>query len=93
MKQKQADVNIALLLLGLLCHMLPLLYRYAAVASTTADALSTAKATLDLSRASCVVMLIAYFAYLIFQLWTHRHIFETQEVQMKNNDRFNLCLK
>ncbi|KAL4572389.1 hypothetical protein LXL04_019163 [Taraxacum kok-saghyz] len=77
--RKQADVNIALLLLGLLCHVLPLMYRYAANESTTADALSTATATLNLSRASSVVMLVAYFAYLIFQLWTHRHIFEAQE--------------
>ncbi|KAL8208788.1 hypothetical protein R6Q57_008200 [Mikania cordata] len=76
--RKQADVNIALLLLGLLCHLLPLMYRSAAE-STTIDALSTAKATLNLSRASCVVMLLAYFAYLIFQLWTHRHIFEGEE--------------
>ncbi|PWA68884.1 cation exchanger 3 [Artemisia annua] len=79
--RKQADVNIALLLLGLLCHVLPLLYRYAAASdvSTAADALSTATATLNLSRASCIVMLIAYLAYLVFQLWTHRHIFEGQE--------------
>ncbi|KAI3694894.1 hypothetical protein L1987_77877 [Smallanthus sonchifolius] len=76
--RKQADVNIALLLLGLLCHLLPLMYRTAAE-STTADALSTAKATLNLSRASCIVMLIAYSAYLVFQLWTHRHIFEGPE--------------
>ncbi|XP_076931768.1 vacuolar cation/proton exchanger 3-like [Bidens hawaiensis] len=77
--RKQADVNIALLLLGLLCHLSPLMYKSAAVVSTTADALSTAKATLNLSRACSVVMLIAYFAYLIFQLWTHRHIFEGEE--------------
>lgn len=82
LEQKQADVNISLLLLGLLCHLLPLLYRTAADATTTAEALSTAKATLNLSRASCIVMLIAYFAYLIFQLWTHRHIFEGEEVFM-----------
>ncbi|KAF5803013.1 putative calcium/proton exchanger, sodium/calcium exchanger membrane region [Helianthus annuus] len=76
--RKQADVNIALLLLGLLCHLLPLMYRSAAE-SRSIDALSIAKETLNLSRASCIVMLIAYFAYLIFQLWTHRHIFEGEE--------------
>ncbi|MFS7945604.1 putative calcium/proton exchanger, sodium/calcium exchanger membrane region [Helianthus anomalus] len=76
--RKQADVNIALLLLGLLCHLLPLMYRSAAE-STGIDELSIAKETLNLSRASCIVMLIAYFAYLIFQLWTHRHIFEGEE--------------
>lgn len=25
-------------------------------------------------------MLIGYFAYLVFQLWTHREFFEAQEV-------------
>nr|XP_043619341.1 vacuolar cation/proton exchanger 3-like [Erigeron canadensis] len=80
--RKQADVNIALLLLGLLCHVSPLMYRYAsAINDTTSatDVLNTTKAILNLSRTSCVVMLIAYFAYIVFQLLTHRHIFETQE--------------
>ncbi|XP_024967076.1 vacuolar cation/proton exchanger 3-like isoform X1 [Cynara cardunculus var. scolymus] len=73
--RKQADVNIALLLLGLLCHLLPLMYRYASLETP----LATAAATLNLSRASCIVMLVAYLAYLVFQLFTHRHIFESQE--------------
>ncbi|KAI3781611.1 hypothetical protein L2E82_11629 [Cichorium intybus] len=81
--RKQADVNTALLLLGLLCHTLPLMYRYAANGSTTADALSTA--TLNLSRASCIVMLVAYFAYLIFQLYTHRQFFEAEEEETEDD--------
>ncbi|KAL0336765.1 UNVERIFIED_CONTAM: Vacuolar cation/proton exchanger 3 [Sesamum calycinum] len=39
----------------------------------------TAVGTLQLSRASCIVMLIAYIAYLVFQLWTHRQFFEADE--------------
>ncbi|PON90179.1 Sodium/calcium exchanger membrane region [Trema orientale] len=35
--------------------------------------------TLQLSRASSIVMLIAYVAYLVFQLWTHRQLFEAEE--------------
>ncbi|XP_057984009.1 vacuolar cation/proton exchanger 3 [Malania oleifera] len=73
--RKQADVNSLLLLLALLCHMLPLMFRYAGGSSAAA----TADPTLLLSRASCIVMLIAYFAYLIFQLITHRQLFEAQE--------------
>ncbi|GMH29126.1 hypothetical protein Nepgr_030969 [Nepenthes gracilis] len=69
--RKQADVNTLLLLLGLLCHMLPLLFRYAASSAALPHA-----ATLHLSRASSIVMLVAYFGYLIFQLWTHRQLFE-----------------
>uniref|UniRef100_A0A9I9E2R9 Uncharacterized protein n=1 Tax=Cucumis melo TaxID=3656 RepID=A0A9I9E2R9_CUCME len=31
-----------------------------------------------LSRASIIVMLSAYIAYLVFQLWTHRQLFEAE---------------
>ncbi|KAH7549892.1 hypothetical protein JRO89_XS13G0100400 [Xanthoceras sorbifolium] len=71
---KQADVNSLLLLLGLLCHMLPLLFRYA-----TGPEIFTANATLQLSRASSIIMLVSYIAYIFFQLKTHRQIFESQE--------------
>ncbi|KVI03267.1 hypothetical protein Ccrd_018435 [Cynara cardunculus var. scolymus] len=80
---KQADVNISLLLLALLCNVMPLLYKHA---TTIDDALITAKVTLNLSRACSIVMLLAYFAYLAFQLWTHSHIFEAQEVQEEDED-------
>ncbi|XWS71578.1 hypothetical protein CRYUN_Cryun03dG0149900 [Craigia yunnanensis] len=72
--RKQADVNSLLLLLGLLCHMLPLMFRYAATPS-----IFIANSTLQLSRASSIVMLVAYIGYIFFQLKTHRQIFESQE--------------
>ncbi|KAJ6424831.1 hypothetical protein OIU84_025575 [Salix udensis] len=72
--RKQADVNSLLLLLGLLCHMLPLMFRYAIGEGT-----ATASSTLQLSRVSSIVMLIAYVAYIFFQLKTHRQIFDAQE--------------
>ncbi|KAJ0089170.1 hypothetical protein Patl1_31728 [Pistacia atlantica] len=72
--RRQADVNTLLLLPALLCHMLPLLFRYAG-----ASAALTADPTLQLSRAASIVMLIAYLVYIIFQLWTHRELFEAQE--------------
>ncbi|KAL3531696.1 hypothetical protein ACH5RR_005217 [Cinchona calisaya] len=80
--RKQADVNSMLLFLGLLCQLLPLMFRYAG----QSDVLITAKATLDLSRVCCILMLIAYFAYLIFQLWTHRQFFEAPEDENKDGD-------
>ncbi|XP_019187011.1 PREDICTED: vacuolar cation/proton exchanger 3-like [Ipomoea nil] len=73
-ERKQADVNSLLLLLGLICHVLPLMFHYVGQ-----DPTLIAKSTLALSRASCIVMLVAYIGYLIFQLWTHRHFFEAQE--------------
>ncbi|MED6148582.1 Vacuolar cation/proton exchanger 3 [Stylosanthes scabra] len=73
--RKQADVNSLLLLLGLLCHLLPLLFKYALAGGSY----SIATSTLQLSRASSVVMLIAYIVYIVFQLKTHRVIFDAQE--------------
>ncbi|KAG2263747.1 hypothetical protein Bca52824_070826 [Brassica carinata] len=75
--RKQADVNFFLLLMGLLCHLLPLLLKYAATGEASASLIN--KMSLSLSRTSSIVMLIAYIAYLIFQLWTHRQLFEAQE--------------
>lgn len=68
-------MNSLLLLLGLLCHMLPLLFRYASGVGN-----SYATSTLELSRASSIFMLIAYVAYIFFQLKTHRQVFDSQEV-------------
>ncbi|KAK8547580.1 hypothetical protein V6N13_024658 [Hibiscus sabdariffa] len=78
--RRQADVNSLLLLLALLCHSLPLMFRM----SGASDAV-TANPTLQLSRASSIVMLIAYLAYLIFQLFTHRQLFEAQEESEDDN--------
>ncbi|KFK34433.1 hypothetical protein AALP_AA5G144200 [Arabis alpina] len=75
--RKQADVNFFLLLMGLLCHLMPLLFTYSANGEISTTIIN--KMSLTLSRASSIVMLIAYIAYLIFQLWTHRQLFEEQE--------------
>ncbi|XP_022931829.1 vacuolar cation/proton exchanger 3-like isoform X2 [Cucurbita moschata] len=74
--RRQADVNSLMLMLSFLCHLLPLLFGYAAA---TTSAVAAAASTLHLSRASSIVMLLAYIAYLVFQLWTHRQLFEAQE--------------
>ncbi|KAH7514622.1 hypothetical protein FEM48_Zijuj11G0108900 [Ziziphus jujuba var. spinosa] len=74
--RRQGDVNSLMLLLALLCHLLPVLFGFAG----TSTAVDAANSTLHLSRASSIVMLIAYSAYLVFQLWTHRQLFEAQEV-------------
>ncbi|KAF5940959.1 hypothetical protein HYC85_022126 [Camellia sinensis] len=79
--RKQADVNSLLLLLALLCHMLPLMFLYAGKSEV-----ETAKPTLELSRASSIVMLVVYFAYLVFQLWTHRQMFEAKEEEEQGDE-------
>uniref|UniRef100_A0A5B6ZRJ7 Vacuolar cation/proton exchanger n=1 Tax=Davidia involucrata TaxID=16924 RepID=A0A5B6ZRJ7_DAVIN len=79
--RKQADVNSLLLLLALLCHMLPLLFRYAGNSAAV-----TANPILQMSRVSSIVMLIVYFAFLVFQLWTHRQLFEAQEEEDQDDD-------
>ncbi|OUZ99086.1 Sodium/calcium exchanger membrane region [Macleaya cordata] len=71
--RKQADVNSQLLLLALLCHILPLMFRYSKASSAAPNAI------LQSSRASSIIMLIAYLAYLFFQLKTHRQLFQADE--------------
>ncbi|KAG9129583.1 hypothetical protein Leryth_014422 [Lithospermum erythrorhizon] len=80
--RKQADVNSILLLLGLLCHVLPLMFRYASVEPD----ITTSHSILWLSRTSSIVMLVAYFAYLFFQLKTHRQIFESEEKEVEDDE-------
>ncbi|KAL5654461.1 hypothetical protein ACJX0J_033780, partial [Zea mays] len=57
---------------------LPLMLRYAAGASEHFVVATTVG--LDLSRAYSIVMLLAYVAYLFFQLRTHAQLFKPQEV-------------
>ncbi|XP_057954682.1 vacuolar cation/proton exchanger 3-like [Malania oleifera] len=72
--RKQADVNSMMLLLGVLCQLQPLTMRYA-----TGMGPLTAISILELSRASAIVMLVAYVGYLVFQLKTHGQLFNSQE--------------
>jgi Ca2+:H+ antiporter len=74
--RRQADVSIGLLMLGVLCHILPVLSKYTI---TTGDGLTSPVSILELSRLSAVIMLMAYFGGLIFQLKTHRQIFQREE--------------
>ncbi|KAL5221480.1 hypothetical protein ABZP36_026193 [Zizania latifolia] len=76
--RKQSDVSTGLLFLGVLCQSMPLLLRYAVGAGEHAVAADTT--ALCLSRACSVVMLLAYVAYLFFQLKTHSQLFEPQEI-------------
>ncbi|CAN6327031.1 unnamed protein product [Urochloa humidicola] len=82
----QADVSTGLLILVpcALCHSLPLMLRYAA--SSEEHSIVSWDAGLELSRACSVVMLLAYVAYLFFQLKTHCQLFEPQEVEDDGDD-------
>ncbi|KAL9303190.1 hypothetical protein ACSQ67_020453 [Phaseolus vulgaris] len=69
--RRQVDMNLLMLFMALHCHLLPMLFHYAGASEGVA-----AESSLQLSRAASVIMVIAYFAYLVFQLWTHRQLFE-----------------
>lgn len=77
--QKQADVNTGLLLLGALCHILLLAFDHAV---SSGEQAADAAPRLWLSRACSIVMLLAYVAYLFFQLKTHRQLYESEEVRV-----------
>ncbi|KAI3694656.1 hypothetical protein L1987_77624 [Smallanthus sonchifolius] len=79
---RQADANTLLLLLGLLCQIAPLLYNLHSVDSPNSDGI----AVLQLSRTSSIVMLIAYVAYLFFQLKTHSQLFGSEEDVEEDDD-------
>ncbi|XP_010529893.1 PREDICTED: vacuolar cation/proton exchanger 3-like [Tarenaya hassleriana] len=83
--RRQSDVNTLLLLMGLLCHLLPLLFTYVGGGDSSSSS-TISDATLSLSRASSIVMLIAYVIYIVFQLWTHRQLFESQEDDEYDDD-------
>ena len=83
--QSQADVSTGLLILGVLCQSLPLMLRYAVGAGEHSVAAATTG--LELSRACSIVMLLAYVAYLFFQLKTHAQLFEPQEVDEDGEDQ------
>lgn len=68
-------MNLLMLFVALHCQLLPMLFHYAGVSEGV-----TAESSLQLSRAASIIMVIAYFAYLVFQLWTHRQLFEDQDV-------------
>ncbi|RHN58848.1 putative calcium/proton exchanger [Medicago truncatula] len=72
--RRQADINLLMLLVALSCHLVPLLFQYG-----DASLAVNANSSLQFSRAASIVMVIAYFAYLFFQLWTHRQLFEAQD--------------
>ncbi|KAL5068641.1 hypothetical protein RYX36_019528, partial [Vicia faba] len=74
MVERQADVNSLMLILALLCLLLPILFTYSAASPEL-----TVESSLYLSRAASIVMLAAYFVYLIFQLLTHRQLFEAED--------------
>ncbi|XP_010685562.1 vacuolar cation/proton exchanger 3 isoform X2 [Beta vulgaris subsp. vulgaris] len=80
--RSQADVNVLLLLLGILCHALPLLSQFSEEAAGT----SHANSILLLSRVSSVVLLVAYMAYLFFQLKTHQQLFDSGEDLDENDE-------
>ncbi|PKA50703.1 Vacuolar cation/proton exchanger 1 [Apostasia shenzhenica] len=81
--RKHAEVNIALLLLGALCHILTTLFKYSVNSSKLFGSPSP---TTDLSRACSIVMLVAYFAYLFFQLKTNRQLFDSDSQEKDDDD-------
>ncbi|CAL9750793.1 unnamed protein product, partial [Musa acuminata subsp. burmannicoides] len=81
--RKQADVNTGLLLLGALCHILLLAFDHAV---SSGEQAVDAAPRLWLSRACSIVMLLAYVAYLFFQLKTHRQLYESEEEEDNDTD-------
>uniref|UniRef100_A0A7C9F186 Vacuolar cation/proton exchanger n=1 Tax=Opuntia streptacantha TaxID=393608 RepID=A0A7C9F186_OPUST len=74
--KNEADVNVLLLSLGVLCHALPLFFQHSTDAELSA---ASAKSILLLSRVSSIVLLVAYILYLLFQLKTLQQLFVAEQ--------------
>lgn len=74
--KNEADVNVLLLSLGVLCHALPLFFQYSTEAKLSS---ANAKSMLLLSRVSSIVLLVAYVVYLLFQLKILQHLFVAEQ--------------
>ncbi|KAL9260175.1 Vacuolar cation/proton exchanger 1-like protein [Drosera capensis] len=79
---KPAEVNVLLLSMGVLCHLLPVLFSYA----TEPGTFTHLKSIVQLSRASGIVMLVAYFGYLFFQLKAHNQVLEAKQEDEDGED-------
>lgn len=80
--RNQGNVSILLLLLGVLCHVFPFLFQHAIKQETF-----TAASTLLLSRVNSITMIIAYAAYIFFQLTSHQKSFVGgEEVETENEE-------
>nr|AFQ99294.1 cation exchanger CAX1 [Cucumis sativus] len=78
----QAEVNSHMLMLALQCYFLPMLFPNVGGSADEARV-----GALRLSRVCSVVMLVAYVAHLIFNLWSsHRPYFEGNEELDEYND-------
>ncbi|GMG98333.1 hypothetical protein Nepgr_000173 [Nepenthes gracilis] len=80
--RNQAGINVLLLSMALLCHLLPLLLKY----DVAEGAFSAARSSLQLSRASGIAMLVAYAAYLFFQLKRHHPFSEAEQGDREAGD-------
>uniref|UniRef100_A0A383V9Q3 Sodium/calcium exchanger membrane region domain-containing protein n=1 Tax=Tetradesmus obliquus TaxID=3088 RepID=A0A383V9Q3_TETOB len=76
--QQGVVVNSGLLVLAVVAIMLPTLL------SSTAEAVQDFSAELALSRFESVLMLLCYGLFLVFQLVTHRHLYEEDSSSKPN---------
>ncbi|KAL8089537.1 hypothetical protein AgCh_039129 [Apium graveolens] len=84
--KKQTDLNSLLLIFGLLCHVLPLMFKYAKSPASHRVHPLVHGVILRFSRASSIAMLTAYAAYLVFQLRTPHQLVEPQEEAESNEE-------
>lgn len=73
--QVTAQVSSSLLLMAVMGLLFP------AALHATGTELQIGKSELVLSRFSSIVMLVAYTAYLYFQLKSHRDLYDSEEVK------------
>lgn len=78
-----AQINSSLLLISVIAILLPAGY-HAAFGGTVQEQDSV----LAMSRGTAVILLAIYFAYMVFQLWSHSHLFSEggEDTEMKTRN-------
>ena len=77
-----AQLNSSLLQMSVFAILLPSAFHFAIGSSTTSAPVSDAlqqSEILSMSRGTAVILLVIYIAYLVFQLWSHVHLYADQE--------------
>lgn len=92
-KDTAAQLNSSLLVISVIAILIPAGYN--AAFSTIQDVAAEKAAILSMSRGISIILLLIYGAYLIFQLFTHQHLYlegEPEDTEIMREGR-NLKIK
>ncbi|KAL1405459.1 Vacuolar calcium ion transporter [Vanrija albida] len=84
MKSTAAQLNSSLLLIAVLAVLVPSAFHFSVKVTPSGDGVALtsreeANDILSMSHGVAILLLLLYIGYLIFQMWTHAHLFDDDE--------------